>query len=207
MAELKKYRVWCVTEEAYVFTGYQSSAPTECPNDPEHEVDSDQTIAAFTKQTSAPTKDDDSAHGYLVDHIWVDQESNQVWICADDTPGAAVWRLAGGTSDLAGGNHHIHVGEGTPSEAWKLLTTFIYQGTSIWGGLSNVLVLARANNGTGTLRVFDPVNNNVIVEKGTISNEDYAVFSLGTLDNLPESAVGLELQGKKVDVMEIVLVF
>jgi hypothetical protein len=40
-----KYRVWCVTEGAYVNTDWLTEAPTECPNDPGHTIDPDKTVA------------------------------------------------------------------------------------------------------------------------------------------------------------------
>ena len=41
MSESCIYRLWCNTEEAYVETEYLNSEPTECPNNPAHEIDTD----------------------------------------------------------------------------------------------------------------------------------------------------------------------
>ena len=41
MAEKYIYRIWCETESAYVNTTWQIDAPTECPNDSEHTIDTD----------------------------------------------------------------------------------------------------------------------------------------------------------------------
>lgn len=43
MADLIKYRIWCETEEAYVYTDFRESVPTVCPNNNGH------TIGAYTQ--------------------------------------------------------------------------------------------------------------------------------------------------------------
>ena len=46
-ATSKKYRLWCETESAYVFTPWfpvGAAAPDECTNDPGHTIDTDLTL-------------------------------------------------------------------------------------------------------------------------------------------------------------------
>ena len=40
----KKYRIWCVTEAAWVGSGWTESVPTLCPNNVAHTIDSSKTI-------------------------------------------------------------------------------------------------------------------------------------------------------------------
>ena len=42
--------------------------------------------------TSPPTAGDDSSEGYSVLSKWVDQSEDEIYICTDATPGAAVWK-------------------------------------------------------------------------------------------------------------------
>ena len=41
MADKFIYRIWCETESAYVETTWASDAPTECPNNAGHTIDTD----------------------------------------------------------------------------------------------------------------------------------------------------------------------
>ncbi len=43
--------------------------------------------------TSAPAVTDDGEHGYQVGSVWVNLTTDNVYLCADATAGAAVWRL------------------------------------------------------------------------------------------------------------------
>jgi len=60
MAEVKKYRVWCSTEAAYqyVWRDDVQGAPTACPNDPAHTIDTDKITVVETAGVAAPTKPD-----------------------------------------------------------------------------------------------------------------------------------------------------
>ncbi len=43
MASGEQFRIWCVTESAFVFE-YKSTVPTQCPNDAGHTIDSALTV-------------------------------------------------------------------------------------------------------------------------------------------------------------------
>jgi hypothetical protein len=42
---------------------------------------------------SNPTVNDDSADGYSIGSRWINISTDREWLCMDDTPGAAVWKL------------------------------------------------------------------------------------------------------------------
>jgi len=60
MAEVRKYRVWCVTEAAYqyVWRDEAQGVPTECPNDPAHTIDTDKITTVETAGVAAPVSAD-----------------------------------------------------------------------------------------------------------------------------------------------------
>lgn len=56
------------------------------------EIDSNASLATSNfSAMAAPTVNDDSADGYDVGSLWVDTTSDQAYICADNSSGAAVW--------------------------------------------------------------------------------------------------------------------
>ena len=64
--------------------------------------------------TTAPTANNDTAHGYQVWDRWLDTTTGQLYICASNATGAAVWQQIGAgevanpmTSDLSAGSHKI----------------------------------------------------------------------------------------------------
>lgn len=42
---------------------------------------------------SAPDTNDDSLIGYTLGSLWIDRETNNVYVATDVTPGAAIWSL------------------------------------------------------------------------------------------------------------------
>jgi hypothetical protein len=55
---LHKYRVWCTTEAAWQYTDYRESAPTVCPANAAHSIDTNKTAVVGTEGTDAPHADD-----------------------------------------------------------------------------------------------------------------------------------------------------
>jgi hypothetical protein len=42
--------------------------------------------------TSAPGVTDDGEHGYQLGSVWINLTTDNIYMCADTTAGAAVWR-------------------------------------------------------------------------------------------------------------------
>jgi len=57
-------------------------------------------VRKFIGKTVAPTVNDDITSGYIVSDIWIDETGNNVYVCADNTDGAAVWNLVLGPKDV-----------------------------------------------------------------------------------------------------------
>lgn len=66
--------------------------------------DSDSLIRTFHLQyskfdaTAAPGTGDDDADGFIAGSLWVDRTNHKVYVCQDNTTGAAVWAEIPGTS-------------------------------------------------------------------------------------------------------------
>lgn len=98
MAQKKKYKIFCVDEDKYVYgVTVSETPPEECPNDPLHaviveslsieeliEIDN---LEAVTN----PTINDDVEDGYFSGSRWVNTDTNNIYICIDNSIGAAVW--------------------------------------------------------------------------------------------------------------------
>lgn len=63
MTEVNKYRVWCDTESAYVYT-WDTVEPTTCPNNNGHTINSSLTTITETVSTSTVTAEENS-NGYF----------------------------------------------------------------------------------------------------------------------------------------------
>lgn len=106
MSEVNQYRVWCVTENQYVYT-WDTQEPTVCPNNNADTIDSSLTIITDTVSTSTITAEEDSRGYFETSHIIVNVPSG--------TPGdvtehdvswpmdITLWRtLLTGTNDMMG---------------------------------------------------------------------------------------------------------
>ena len=81
--------------------------------------------------------------------------------------------------------------------AYKTFATFIFRGTSIWTPSTLELVLSRSSaNGVGYVRIYDPVNNEQIVEV-SFSNTAKHIVTSTSISNLPATKVWFEFQAKR----------
>lgn len=101
MAQRKRYRIFCMTEEMWV-EGYTNldTLPTTCPNNPAHTVNANSVTVIETlmvnnlEATTDPTINDDINLGYAINSTWVNTVTQNVFFCVDNTSGAAVWKSA-----------------------------------------------------------------------------------------------------------------
>lgn len=61
---------------------------------------------------SNPTSGDDKEDGYGVGSLWVNTNTNTIWVCVDDTMGAAVWVNVSGSTGMT--SWTLSGDEGTP---------------------------------------------------------------------------------------------
>jgi len=98
MANKKKYRIFCNTEDRQV-SGFSTldEPPNLCPNNPEHSVNASskaiEAVQCFDNLSATvdPTVSDDINDGYGVGSRWVNVVTANEWSCAENTAGAAVW--------------------------------------------------------------------------------------------------------------------
>ena len=64
-----KYRIYCNTESAYVETDFVDTIPTECPNDKEHQIDTESITKIEIKDCDVIGKIEQSALLTLLDEI------------------------------------------------------------------------------------------------------------------------------------------
>lgn len=93
-----KYRVYCETEGMHVeTTGFQTSAPTQCPNNAGHTITT--TLTALVERAGVgnhgaaadPTVSEDGPSGYAVGDKWWNTATSDEFVLMDDAAGAAVW--------------------------------------------------------------------------------------------------------------------
>ena len=81
---------------------------------------------------------------------------------------------------------------------YRLIGRFFFAGTDKLGVMSKIKIMAHRCSGSNdySLKVYDVINGNQIVEKTGLTNDDYQVIDLGTLSNLPSGESVFELWGK-----------
>ena len=164
--------------------------------------------------TVAPTADEDAGDGYEVGSVWIDVTNDKAYICVDSTVTAAVWRVAGESTQSLGNRSGVDITFSTASNPYKdanstsleKLASFIYPGSLSFLPTSYAIVLSRGNEGAGvsagigTVRLFDYTNSleiaTLTIAAGLVKTQ---VIATGTVTsaNLPTGQALIEVQAKK----------
>jgi hypothetical protein len=98
MPLLKRYRIWCNTEEAYVYV-WATSQPTLCPTNPVHEINisrtatveraADDEVLNNLDAEAEPTTANDDSQGYALGSLWA--YDGVLYACTSAATGAAQW--------------------------------------------------------------------------------------------------------------------
>ena len=93
--------------------------------------------------TAAPATDNDASRGYLNGDVWVDTTSDKVYVCADNTNNAAIWKEMA-AADVLGA---VTVAASNPTTSHNLAAG--YAGGAVWLNSSThaVFVLVIAASG------------------------------------------------------------
>jgi hypothetical protein len=194
MAEQYIYRVWCVTEAAYVETDWSTSAPTECPNDPGHTIDTDSITIIKTSEahlrldgTNSPDAD-------------IDFNAKKITNLADPT--AAQEGVTKSYTDDRAYLTYVIREDRNPympisSATWETVCAFIYDGSDAYPiSEFKVLVSRYAESGLAEMRLYDVTNNNEIgyVSWTTMTRQ---ILTDSSLTNIPTGQAVFELQGRE----------
>jgi hypothetical protein len=81
---------------------------------------------------------------------------------------------------------------------YQTLLPFCYDGSSNWGTIHSIHILARVDNAgaSGSVRIYDVTNAETIAEKTSITGTVYTHYDMGTVSNIPSSTATLEIQAK-----------
>lgn len=81
---------------------------------------------------------------------------------------------------------------------YVLMAKIPYQGSDVLGTIDYIEVVTKVNknNATYDLRVINPNNEDVLAEISNQSNQQYVSIDMGTVSNVPENEILLELQGR-----------
>lgn len=110
MAQKKKYKIFCITEDCWVpgFT-VADEPPETCPNNVEHQVkvesiSIDELIALNNlSATVNPTSNDDVNDGYIVGSKWINTNTNTVFTCTSNDEANAIWHQSSSVPPGSGG--------------------------------------------------------------------------------------------------------
>jgi hypothetical protein len=191
MAEQYVYRVWCVTEAAYVETDWGTSAPTECPNNPAHEIDTNsiaiiKTTAPYIQVDGGNTAEADIDFGtYKISNVgnpstdqdvatknYTDDRAYLTYVLREDR------------------NPYLPVS----SASWETICAFIYDGSDNYPVSEfKILVSRYAESGLAECRLYDTTNNNVIAEMSWTSMTRQ-ILTDSSLTNVPTGEAQFEVQ-------------
>ena len=166
------------------------------------------TNSAVYKEAREPAATDDITKGVAVDDWWYDTVSDGIYICTDNTEGAAVWALVSDSQTAERSKSIFQIVFTTQSDPykttsasdWEILSRFRFTGTDVVGDIVSIKVVAQvvSGNGTGSAQIRDITNNTVIAEASNIINTaDPAIFDLGTISNVPTDEAVFEVRGMR----------
>jgi hypothetical protein len=195
MAE-RKYRIWCETEQAYVYE-WADTVPTECPNDAGHTIDTDK--IAFVKSKGkikigsdeGPTLALVSPDGNIEKEVAVDNDGN--FNLGDK--GVKV----GGTNELSVAfTDQTKAYVKRSNSSYGTMCYFLFNGTDKLSTPTAIKIIAwnKTNNKNYSVRVVRQDTGDVIAELVNADNNEVEIKDLGTLSNLPTGPTIFEIQGK-----------
>jgi hypothetical protein len=169
MAEQYIYRVWCVTEGAYVETTWETSEPTECPNDPGHTIDTNS--IAIIKTSEA--------------HLRLD---------GTNSPDTDIDFGANKITNLDADNNPYMV---ISSSTFKTFAAFVYEGSNVHPVTEIMAIGSRTGtSGTVYLRLYD-VTNSLEIAQVTWTTVDQQIITSSSLSNLPTGQAIFEIQARE----------
>jgi len=201
------YRVYCTTEAAYVRTDWISDPPTECPNNSEHEIDTDNIViveleASITGPTGATGDTGDTGpqgcSGCTGPTGPTGPQGNQGETGPQGNQG--VQGANGGSENYCSfilydetSKPYLEVSNVT----WTTLASFVYDGSSTYNISELKAVVSRSGSSdTSYLRVRDITNTNTIASI-TWTNSSQHVVTDSSLTNVPSAQAIFEIQAKK----------
>jgi hypothetical protein len=195
MAEQYIYRVWCVTEGAYVETTWETSEPTECPNDPGHTIDTNSIAIIKTSEahlrldgTNSPDTD-------------IDFGANKITNLANPT--SAQEATTKSYSDVLPNYTYVLTdADNNPymvisSSTFKTFAAFVYEGSNVHPVTEIMAIGSRTGtSGTVYLRLYD-VTNSLEIAQVTWTTVDQQIITSSSLSNLPTGQAIFEIQARE----------
>lgn len=83
--------------------------------------------------------------------------------------------------------------------SWRTMSFVRYPGSTLWGSVTQVDVIAEQKDGSGSssVRIYDATNSNVIATVSSINAAGFALYSTSTITNLPSDAAVFEIQAQR----------
>lgn len=130
-AKKKKYKIYCITEGSWIpGITVSDTIVAECPNNPAHEVkvetlSIDGEIELDNLSSSeTPSSVNDVTEGYVVGSNWVNNITKDVYICADNAEGNAIWKKIPDDSPQTGGSGFFQFSFGEEMDYDQYLVSF-----------------------------------------------------------------------------------
>ena len=191
-----KYRLWCNTENAYVYV-WADSVPSECPNDSGHTINDNKTAIIQTVDEyklgsdGGPTLTLVSPDGLLEQKVSLNNDGTL--------------NIGTDSIKLNGSNctHYAYGGDKKPyvrrkGTSYGVIAYAIFEGTNISGtpGSVHISALVDKANVNYSIRITNSATGDVIVEKTGMNNEELEIIDMGTITNLSTGQILFEIQGK-----------
>jgi hypothetical protein len=226
--DVNKYRVWCETESAYVYT-WDTVEPTVCPTDSGHTINTSLNTVVETVGTTTVTASEDSNGYFLSETITIDiptgtpgdvTEHDVVWpmpiklwrsllIPADNLIGDVINVMASPettvgvlTAPVIIGDRTINVNSTVTDNVWRgfLITIDDTVNKNVCGRVTNV-------DKVGGTITFETATTNAFAAGVPVKISIYILKSLKILNN-ETMDIGLKgIKGKRIDVGTILRIY
>jgi len=127
---------------------------------------------------------------------WIEIDNNPEIVLDPGSEGRGIVMAL--TGNVAGGQSQPYIQ--VKSNDYVVASRFIFAGTDLVGKPAKLTILYLVEDSlqTGSIRLYDLTNGNIIAEKTGIDDEDFTILDMGLLSSLPQGNSVLEIQAKTI---------
>ena len=211
---LVQYKIRCTTDNTWEVSSFIPSTdpiPTTCPVNGAHTINSTLTYIFDTSDVSSTT----TTGGLTTSMIASSSQVSDITLTLPPTTGTSGYVMqTDGTgvlsfvdvNNLFSDSGYIMAGGdeiNTTKSSFQTIFKLMFPGTSTFGNISAIKVVARSERGNSEIRILDRTNATIIAGPTTLvdddgsGDEDDSILTLTSIQNVPTGEAIFEVQGRK----------